>query len=128
MDPQQPALFEQLGGAPKLRHLVDAFYDAMDARPDAAVIRAMHPDDLTSSREHLYLFLQMWTGGPRTYLEQRGHPRMRARHLPFAIGAAERDAWLACMEVALQATVEGPGLRAGLQDAFTRIAEHMRNR
>jgi len=121
------SIYERLGGDPGVRRLVDRFYDRMDERPDAATIRAMHPDDLTGSRDHLHLFLVMWTGGPRTYMEQRGHPMMRARHLPFPIDEAARDAWLACMDDALQATVDDATLRADLFGAFARMADHMRN-
>jgi hemoglobin len=120
-------LFDQLGGREGIVRLVDHFYDRMEERPDAAAIRAMHPDDLSNSRRKLVLFLTMWTGGPRTYMEERGHPRMRARHLPFPIDDAARDAWLACMHDALQATVADEGLRHDLGSAFRRIADHMRN-
>jgi hemoglobin len=121
------SIYEQLGGDAGVRELVDAFYDTMQTLPEAAQIRAMHPADLTSSRQHLHLFLNMWTGGPQTYMEQRGHPRMRARHLPFPIDEAARDAWLACMVVALEARVPDENLRGDLFSAFARIADHMRN-
>ena len=121
------SIYDRLGGDAGVRRLVDHFYDRMSERPDAATIRAMHPDDLTGSRDTLHLVLTMWTGGPRTYMEQRGHPRMRARHMPFPIDDAARDAWMACMGDALQATVDDEGLRADLTSAFGRIADHMRN-
>lgn len=121
------SLFDQLGGETAIRTLVDRFYDLMNAEPDAATIRAMHPDDLTESRRKLTLFLTMWTGGPRTYMEERGHPRMRARHLPFAIDDAARDAWLACMAQALDDTVADVTTRQDLMGAFRRMADHMRN-
>lgn len=121
------SIYEQLGGDEGVRRLVDRFYDAMDTRPDAATIRAIHPDDLDESRRKLHLFLVMWTGGPRTYMEERGHPMMRARHLPFAVDDDARDAWLACMHEALDATVADEGLRGDLRSAFRRIADHMRN-
>jgi hemoglobin len=121
------SLYTVLGGHAGVRSLVDHFYDRMDARPDAATIRAMHPDDLTESRRKLHLFLTMWTGGPRTYMEERGHPRMRARHLPFPIDDAARDAWMACMHDALEATVDDPTVRSDLASAFQRLADHMRN-
>jgi len=120
-------LFERIGGAEGVRALVETFYDRMDTRPDAATIRAMHPADLTTSRHHLVLFLTMWTGGPRTYLEERGHPRMRARHMPFPIDDAARDAWLACMRDALEVHVADEHARADLNGAFARMAHHMRN-
>jgi hemoglobin len=120
-------LFEQLGGAAGVRTLVDGFYDHMDTLEQAAQIRAMHPDDLASSRDHFALFLNMWTGGPRTYVEQRGHPRLRARHMPFPIGPADRDAWMLCMERALADHVDDQGVRTALYDALLRVADHMRN-
>lgn len=122
------SLYEKMGGEQGIRALVDRFYDLMDTLPEAARIRAMHPADLASSREKLALFLMMWSGGPRTYWELRGHPRLRARHLPFPIDAADRDAWLLCMDRALEeSSIEEP-VRRGLSDSFSRIAEHMRNR
>lgn len=121
------SFYERMGSDPGVRALVDAFYDAMDADPAAATIRAMHPADLADSRDKLHLFLVMWTGGPATYMEQRGHPRLRARHLPFPIGDAEALAWLACMDHALGTTVDDPTLREELGHAFERVAAHMRN-
>jgi hemoglobin len=120
------SLYERLGGSPGVRALVDAFYDHMDRDPGAAVIRAMHPD-LDSARDKLALFLDMWTGGPNDYVEQRGHPRLRARHLPFAIGDVEAVAWLECMNAALAETVTDAALREELSQAFFRVAAHMRN-
>ena len=118
-----------LGGAEGLRALVERFYDLMDTLPEAAAIRSLHPDDLVGSREKLYLFLSGWTGGPPLYIEKYGHPRLRARHLPFPIDSAARDAWLLCMERALDAQ---PGLdgvfRQTLLGAFSQTADFMRNR
>ena len=123
----KPTLYEELGGAQAVRTLVDRFYDHMDTVPFAAEIRAMHPDDLQGSRDKLFGFLSMWTGGPRTYVEERGHPRLRARHLPFVVDVAARDAWVGCMALALEETVEDKALRDGLLRAFAGIADHMRN-
>lgn len=121
------SIYERLGGDEGVRALVDAFYDRMDEAPEAATIRAMHPDDLASSRDKFHLFLTMWSGGPRTYTEQRGHPRLRARHMPFPIDTAARDAWMACMDDALLEQVPEADLRADLSSAFARLADHMRN-
>ncbi|MCA9713155.1 MAG: group II truncated hemoglobin, partial [Myxococcales bacterium] len=93
--------YEQLGGDDAVRRLVDAFYDHMDQDPEYALIRDLHPPTLAGSREKLYLFLSGWLGGPPLYIQRHGHPRLRARHLPFSIGARERDQWLACMTRAL---------------------------
>ena len=83
-----------MGGEPRVRELVDRFYDLMDAVPEYYGIRKMHPADLAGSRDKLYRFLSGWLGGPPLYMETYGHPMLRARHLPYAIGSAERDAWL----------------------------------
>src|SRR3954447_25339863 len=93
--------FERLGGDAGLRRLVDAFYRHMHDDPAYAGIRALHPELLTGSGDKLYWFLSGWLGGPPLYFEKRGDPRLRARHLPFSIGASERDQWLACMRQAL---------------------------
>ena len=120
--------FEQIGGDSGVRRLVDRFYDLMDAVPEAAAIRAMHPESLDSSREKLHLFLVGWLGGPQLYVERFGPPMLRARHLPFSIGDGERDAWLACMSQALddQDMPEEP--REFLRERFRAMADHMRNR
>ena len=108
--------------------LVDTFYDAMDQLPEAATIRGMHAADLRESRRKLALFLIGRFGGRATYVEERGHPRLRARHLPFPIGAPEAGEWLLCMQVALDREVSDPPLRALLKDFFTHVAVHMVNR
>ena len=120
-------LFEALGGDDGIARLVDRFYDRVLERPDAAVLRAMHPADLAETREKLKLFLTGWSGGPPRYVERFGHPRLRARHLPFAIDGAARDAWIACMRDALEAEVADPQLREQLHQSFLRVADHMRN-
>ncbi len=107
---------------------MDRFYDLMDTEPEAAGIRALHPSDLDSSREKLFLFLVGWSGGPPLYVQKHGHPMLRARHLPFPIGAAEADAWVWCMERALDAHELPEDFRAYLKDRFRAIATHMRNR
>lgn len=121
-------IYEQIGGEESIRRLVDRFYDLMDSREEAAVIRALHPEDLSESREKLYLFLVGWTGGPPLYVQKHGHPRLRARHLPFPIGELERDQWLWCMNQALSEIVEAPLLRQQLSLALGNLADFMRNR
>ena len=90
--------FELLGGKEQgmetLRNLVETFYDIMDSDPKAQPIRAMHPADLTSAREKLFMFLTGWTGGPQLYIERYGHPMLRKRHLPFAVDESARDQWM----------------------------------
>ncbi len=119
--------YELLGGEAGVRQLVDRFYDLMDAVPEYHLIRKLHPQDLAGSRDKLYMFLSGWLGGPGLYVEKFGHPMLRARHLPFAIGIAERDAWLACMLQAMEDTGVEEKLRASLLKAFFGTADWMRN-
>lgn len=127
MSEAQPSHFELLGGEPGIRRLVDIFYDRMDAAEEAAGIRALHPPDLTTSREKLFLFLVGWTGGPPLYVQTHGHPMLRARHLPFPIGTAERDAWVWCMDYALLEHDMPEELMEYLRLRFRSVADHMRN-
>src|SRR5437588_11989547 len=99
MSEQAQTIFEAVGGLETFRRLVDAFYRGVETDP---LLRPMYPADLTESREHLALFLAQYFGGPGTYSEQRGHPRLRRRHLPFPIDAAARDAWLRHMRAAVE--------------------------
>lgn len=124
--PRSP--YELLGGDAKVRELVTRFYDLMDAGPEFAGIRRLHKPDLSPAREKLTLFLSGWLGGPQLYTERFGHPMLRARHLPFSIGVAERDQWLACMGRAMKETGAGEDLRAQLAQAFFKTADHLRNR
>src|SRR6187431_3096663 len=89
--------FYRIGGQPTVDRLIDTFYDRMETLPEAAAIRALHPQDLSGTRAILKKYLAEWLGGPQAYSQERGHPRLRARHLPFSIGDAERDAWMFCM-------------------------------
>jgi len=120
--------YELLGGDAGIRRLVDRFYDLMDSSPEAATIRALHAQSLKASRDKLYLYLSYWTGGPQTYVEQRGHPRLRARHLPFTISSRERDEWLWCMDRSLDEHQMPDALREQLREKLHGLADHMRNR
>lgn len=93
-------VYEAVGGWPFFVDLVDGFYAGVSADP---LLRPMYPDDLTDSRRHLAAFLAQYWGGPTTYSDERGHPRLRMRHAPFVIGEAERDAWLRHMLASLDA-------------------------
>lgn len=84
--------FDQIGGAQTVDRLVEAFYRRMEALPEARTIRALHPPDLAATKEVLKRYLGEWLGGPKAYSQERGHPRLRMRHLGFRIGIAERDA------------------------------------
>ena len=119
--------FDMLGGEPAVVKLVDAFYRQMDTRSGAAGIRAMHGRDLTSTKAILVLYLCEWLGGPQAYSAKQGHPRLRMRHGGFAIGVAERDAWLACMEAALTDMGAAPELQQTLMASFIKTADWMRN-
>lgn len=119
--------YELLGEAEGVRKLVDRFYDLMDTLPEARAIRALHHDDLSLARDKLFKFLSGWLGGPPLYMQEHGHPRLRARHMPFPIGEAERDAWMACMKAALQETPLDDFARQQLVAALYRTADHMRN-
>jgi hemoglobin len=120
--------FEALGGEPAVRALVDRFYDLMELEPAYAGIRTLHPASLDGSRDKLFWHLCGWLGGPQHYVERFGHPRLRARHLPYAIGIAERDQWLACMQQAMADRGIAPALAVQLQQAFAGTADWMRNR
>ena len=121
-------LYLELGREPGIRALVDRFYGLMDSLPEVGSLRGLHPEDLASSREKLFLFLVGWTGGPALYVEKFGHPRLRARHLPFAISDLERDQWMACMRQAVDERALSPAARDRLLAAFQGLADHMRNR
>lgn len=120
--------FAQLGGEPGVRALVDRFYDLMDLEPAYAGIRTLHPPRLESSRDKLHWFLCGWMGGPNLYIERFGHPRLRARHLPYAIGIAERDQWMTCMMQAMAEQGLNQALATRLTEAFFGTADWMRNK
>lgn len=119
--------FDRIGGAPAIDRLVEIFYTRMDTLPEARAIRAMHGSDLASIKDVLKRYLGEWMGGPPLYSAERGHPRLRMRHINFKIGAAERDAWLLCMNGALDEVVTDAKLRGELDEAFFKLADWMRN-
>jgi hemoglobin len=124
----QATPYELLGGEVRLRALVDRFYALMDSEPEYFGIRKLHPATLAGSADKLFMFLSGWLGGPSLYIEKFGHPRLRARHLPYAIASAERDQWMACMRQAMEAEQMEPGLRDALLEALQGTADWMRNR
>ena len=130
-DPKPPTPFEQLGGIAGVRALVDRFYDLMDLEPEFAGLRALHPATLDGSRDKFAWFLTGWLGGPDLYIERFGHPRLRARHLPYPIGVDARDQWLTCMGLAMAEIGAAGGFTAGMQErlmaSFANTADHMRN-
>ena len=119
-------LYERAGGMPFFERLVDAFYDGV---AHDGVLLPLYPEqsDLTGARRRLTLFLAQYWGGPRTYDAERGHPRLRMRHMPFTVGPAERDHWLQHMTAAVEATTDDPVVRDALIGYFVPTAEHMRN-
>ncbi len=121
-------LYQVMGGEQGVRELVDRFYDLMDLEVEFALIRRLHPDDLEGSRNKLFWFLSGWMGGPDLFVERFGHPRLRARHLPYAIGVEERDQWLRCMAWAMQDLQIAEDLQMRLMESFYQTADWMRNR
>jgi hemoglobin len=120
------SLFELAGGEATFRELVQRFYARVGADP---VLRRVYPDeDLSGATERLTLFLIQYWGGPAMYSQQRGHPRLRLRHQPFAIGQAERDAWLAHMTAAVDSLDLAPQVRKALLDYFETASTAMINR
>ena len=128
MEPDSPTPYQLLGGHAKVRELVERFYDLMELEPAYAQLRSVHGSSLVSAREKLYLFLSGWLGGPALYTDRFGHPMLRARHLPFAIGATERDQWMDCMVQAMEEVEVPQDLRQALAEAFFKTADWMRNR
>jgi hemoglobin len=118
-------MFETIGGEPAFRALVDTFYAGVAGDP---LLLPLYPEeDLRPAAERLYLFLVQYWGGPGTYSQQRGHPRLRQRHAPFRIGAAERDAWLGHMRLAVTSLgLPGP-VEAELWEYLERAAHFMVN-
>ncbi|MES2932867.1 MAG: group II truncated hemoglobin [Pseudomonadota bacterium] len=128
MTTEETTAYDLLGGDTKLRELVDRFYDLMELDVEFSGIRSLHPCPMDSSRDKLYWFLSGWLGGPSMYIERFGHPRLRARHLPFAIGTGERDQWLRCMALAMQDCAVEEGLQLRLMQSLYETADWMRNK
>jgi len=128
VEESQLSLYELIGGAEKLRELVDRFYDLMALEPAFQTVLLMHPKPLDNSRDKLFMFLSGWMGGPGLYIEKYGHPRLRARHLPFQIGLAERNQWLLCMREAMKDMQLEDKLQDRLLYAFYETADFMRNK
>ena len=127
-DARTPSAFELIGGEPRVRALVDRFYDLMAMDERFAELRALHPPMLEGSRDKLFWFLCGWLGGPAHYVERFGHPRLRARHLPYPIASRERDQWLLCMAEAMADQQVPQPLFDRLLEAFAQTADWMRNR
>jgi len=121
---EQPTIYELAGGDAPFRRLIDAFYRRVQQEP---LLRPLYPADLAPSREHLFLFVTQYFGGPPRYNAERGHPRLRLRHAPFAIGQAERDAWVRQMLAAIDEAGFAEPARGALRDYFERAATFLIN-
>lgn len=119
--------YGRIGGEDGIRKLVERFYQLMDSLPEAQTVRAMHARDLRGSKEKLFMFLSGWLGGPQLYVEKYGHPRLRQRHMPFAIDSTARDLWMRCMTQAMIDVGIEESLRKELEAAFYKTANFMRN-
>ncbi|HEY0824925.1 MAG TPA: group II truncated hemoglobin [Ramlibacter sp.] len=125
--PSYDTPFAWIGGEEKVKALVERFYDLMDLEPKYAALRASHGTELERARQNLFWFLCGWLGGPQYYTDRFGHPRLRARHMPFRIGVVERDQWLACMDQAMEEVGVPAELRLRLRESFFQTADWMRN-
>ena len=128
MEEKQPTTYERIGGEAVVGQLADRFYELMDSVPQFKELRAMHPASLAGSRDKLFKFLSGWLGGPDLFVEEFGHQRLRARHMPFAIGTQERDQWVACMVLAMEDIGIEAGIHAKLLENFFNTADFMRNK
>jgi hemoglobin len=120
--------YERIGGAEKVRALVQRFYQIMDGTPEMQDLRKIHAESLKGSEEKLFMFLSGWMNGPQLFVEKFGHPKLRQRHMPFAIGDKERDQWMQCMTQAMNDVVEDVVLRKELLAAIGKVADFMRNK
>lgn len=119
--------YVQLGGEVAIRKLVHRFYELMDELPEAYTVRQLHPASLTGSETSLFEFLSGWLGGPGLYVAKKGHPRLRMRHAPYAVGPVVRDEWMLCMTQALTEQVVDTFLRDTLINKFAAMANHLIN-
>lgn len=126
-DVQEMTPYQLLGGEGVVRWLAERFYDIMDKEPEVKALRDMHPADLAGSRQKLFMFLSGWLGGPALYMEAFGHPRLRMRHMPFAVNDVARDQWMRCMRQAVDELVVEDWLKEKLLEAFYNTADFMRN-
>ncbi|MCJ2177797.1 group II truncated hemoglobin [Novosphingobium album (ex Hu et al. 2023)] len=122
------SMFERIGGEHTIDRLVESFYHRMDTLVEARGIRDMHDPDLEPVKRVLKRYLTEWLGGPDLYSSERGHPRLRQRHMGFPIGDAARDAWMLCMDGALAETVADEGACQNIRESMKKLADWMRNR
>ena len=118
------SVYERVGGMPFFETLIERFYAGIETD---VLLRPLYPDDLTDSRDHMVKFLAQYWGGPTTYSEERGHPRLRMRHAPFVITIAERNAWVRHMNAAIRAADLDAEIEQQMLDYFDMAATHMIN-
>jgi len=126
MDEENKA-YDLLGGEEVLKKLVHRFYEVMDTNENFKHLRSIHSENLQDAEEKLFMFLSGWLGGPNLFMERHGHPRLRARHMPFKIGKRERDEWVLCMVQAFDDLKIAEPLRTELLHSLLKLADHMRN-
>lgn len=119
--------YERIGGEEAVRQLCITFYQIMSETPQTQLIRKMHPENIQTSEDKLFMFLSGWLGGPPLFENEYGHPRLRGRHLPYAIGIEERDQWLYCMAQALKTMELDTAFSEQLMAGFVQTADFMRN-
>lgn len=119
--------YSLMGGEPKVRELANRFYDIMASAPQAAELYAIHPLPLDNIRQKFFEFLSGWLGGPALFEQKYGHPRLRARHLPFQVDEKLRNQWMYCMDQALDEVVDNKLLRDGIRQSIGQLASHMIN-
>lgn len=121
------SIYELIGGDLVVRAICARFYEVMATLPETKGVLEMHPQNLGGSEEKLYMFLSGWLGGPDLFVQKYGHPRLRARHMHFKIGKAERDQWMICMVQAFEDVGVQEPYRSELLHSLLRLADHMRN-
>ena len=119
--------YEIIGGEQGARALANRFYDIMASDPYAKPLYDMHPQPLDRIRQVFFEFLSGWLGGPDLFAEKYGHPRLRQRHMPFAIDTALKEQWMYCMNKSLDIEIDNPLLREGLRNSLDQLASHMIN-
>jgi hemoglobin len=119
--------YDQLGGEDGILTLVHRFYELMDELPEAYNVRLLHPERLAGSATSLFEYLSGWFGGPALYIAKKGHPRLRMRHAPYAVGPVVRDEWMLCMTQALTEQVTDIALRDQLIHTFAQMSNHLIN-
>ena len=125
--PTETTTYAQLGGEAAIHALVNRFYELMDTLPEAYTVRQLHPESLAGSATSLFEYLSGWFGGPALYVAKKGHPRLRMRHAPYAVGPVVRDEWMLCMTQALTEQVTDIALRDQLIHTFDQMATHLIN-